>query len=252
MISFVNDFLPFVKIYYSMKKGLLLFFLAICIVGSANTYYVAPTGGSDNNPGTISQPWATWQKAFNTARAGDTVFFRGGVWYPKEHADGNNITLIHPDDGIGYNGTADNKICYFNYPGEVPILDCSQVNMSGNTFNTGIDMIGLHFVHFRGLTVRNVLQPASGNVATGVSSYWGSNITYENMTVHNIGGRGFEHMGSLGFGSNTYDTTRWINCDSFNNYDPFSEDPGNAADGWKCDNEAGGVFLFDGCRAWNN
>ncbi len=236
-----------------MKSKLILILLLISFVASAqNVYYVAPTGGSDSNAGTnIAAPWATWQKAFITAQAGDTVYFRGGVWYPQEHANGNNVIYYHPDDGFGYSGTESAWIYYLNYPGETPILDCSQVDTVGNTFNTGIDMMGVHFVKFRGLTVRNVYQPTIGNVATGISSYWGSNTTYENMIVHDIGGRGFEHMGALGFGTNTYDTTRWINCDSYNNYDNYSEEAGNAADGWKCDNEAGGVFLFDGCRAWN-
>ena len=66
-----------------MKKLILIPFLFLTIrMFCQNVYYVAPSGGSDGNAGTnISAPWATWQKAFNTAMAGDTVYFRGGVWY---------------------------------------------------------------------------------------------------------------------------------------------------------------------------
>ena len=42
-------------------------------------YYVSTTG-SDSNPGTISQPFATIQKAADVATYGDTVYIRGGVY----------------------------------------------------------------------------------------------------------------------------------------------------------------------------
>ena len=70
-----------------MRKIALIVLLALCSVVSAKTYYVAPTGGSDYNIGTdINAPWATWQHAFEKAVAGDTVYFRGGVWYPSKAA----------------------------------------------------------------------------------------------------------------------------------------------------------------------
>jgi hypothetical protein len=43
-------------------------------------YYVAPWG-DDTNPGTFEEPWSTWQKAFETAKPGNVVYFRGGVYY---------------------------------------------------------------------------------------------------------------------------------------------------------------------------
>ena len=50
-------------------------------VGAASTYYVATTG-SDANPGTVSAPWKTIQKAANTAPAGSVVTIRGGSYAP--------------------------------------------------------------------------------------------------------------------------------------------------------------------------
>ncbi|HLO60114.1 MAG TPA: hypothetical protein VK179_15300, partial [Bacteroidales bacterium] len=133
---------------------------------SGGDYYVA-TWGNDTNPGTFELPWGTWQKAFETAEAGDTVYFRGGVWYPKVAAYGNNITMINPaygnKNGVGHNGTYQNPICFFNYPGEVPILDCSQIDLSKQTFNSALDLEYANFLKFRGLTVRNVFQPSNGN-----------------------------------------------------------------------------------------
>ena len=96
---------------------------------SAATYFVAPTGGSDRNPGTKGAPWATWQKAFNTVKNGDTVYFRGGTWYPTK----TDIKLTSATTR-GQKGTKERPICLFNYPGETPILDFSRhTNMHHTT-----------------------------------------------------------------------------------------------------------------------
>ncbi|MCB1188037.1 right-handed parallel beta-helix repeat-containing protein [bacterium] len=45
-----------------------------------NTFYVAPvsSGGNDNNPGSVTLPWGTLQKAADNVVAGDTVIVRPG------------------------------------------------------------------------------------------------------------------------------------------------------------------------------
>jgi len=67
-----------------MKRAVL--YLAVSVVlltltGSAfgTTYYVA-TNGSDSNPGSSSQPWATLQKAVDTINPGDTALVRSGTY----------------------------------------------------------------------------------------------------------------------------------------------------------------------------
>ena len=45
------------------------------------THYISPSG-SDENRGTLAEPWKTLQKAFDTATAGQTVCLRGGI-YPQ-------------------------------------------------------------------------------------------------------------------------------------------------------------------------
>lgn len=236
-------------------------------------YYVAPpdSGGSDLNPGTYAEPFGTWQHAFETANAGDTVYFRGGIWYPQDYYTpaANAVTIIAPRESVGVytgvthgnSGTVNAPICYFNYPGEVPILDCSQVDTAGHKYNTGLDIYLAEYLHFKGLTVRNVFQTKTwdpGNptdttakVAAGIGPYVCSNLTFENMTIYNIGGRGFSLSAAAGsYGTTSPDTTRWINCDVYNCADMRSTVPGNAADGWKIDSEANTVFYFNGCRVW--
>ena len=49
----------------------------------ASVYYVA-TSGSDANPGTLTQPWRTIQKAAATLQAGDAVYIRAGTYRAPE------------------------------------------------------------------------------------------------------------------------------------------------------------------------
>jgi uncharacterized repeat protein (TIGR02059 family) len=242
-----------------MKKVFFCVFISLSSILYANTYYVS-TIGKDSNSGTISSPWLTWQKAFNTAQAGDTVYFRGGIWYPKSYTDDGNTVVVHAPRHVigeytgtihGYNGTAGNPVCFFNYPGEVPILDCSQVDTVGHRFNTGLGFTFSMYVHVKGLTIRNVYQPTCGNIACGVGADGCAHMIFTNMNVYNIGGRGMTYWGANGYFDIENDSVEYYNCDIHNCYDPYSLEPGNGADGWKGGNEPGGYFHFEGCRAWN-
>ena len=130
-------------------------------------YYVAPWG-NDDSLGTFESPWASWQKAFETARPGDIIYFRGGVYKPSESAYWSNVTMIDPTAGspVGHSGEPGNPICYYNYPDENPILDCSLIIPTGN-FNTALELRYVNHVKFRGLTIRNVVQ-GSANVTVRV------------------------------------------------------------------------------------
>jgi parallel beta-helix repeat protein len=76
-------------------------------------YYIA-TDGNDSDPGTLAEPWLTFDKANTTLTAGDTVYVRGGTY-------DDNITVIN---SVGYtfaptnSGTSGNLITYQNYNGE--------------------------------------------------------------------------------------------------------------------------------------
>jgi len=79
-------------------------------------FYVSPTG-IDSNPGTLTEPWKTLEKArdhvrtINAEMEGDiTVHLRGGVYYLKR-------TLTFTPADSGRNGY---RVIYRNYPGETP------------------------------------------------------------------------------------------------------------------------------------
>jgi hypothetical protein len=215
-----------------MKKLILIPLLLFSLILSGATYYVAPSGGSDGNAGTnIAAPWATWQKAFTTATAGDTVYFRAGVWYPTAQ--------VYKASG---NGTRTNPICFFNYPGEVPILD----GINKTSESHGIYLTGVDNIHLKGLTIRNNRQ-ITGEQVQGFLIANCTNITFTNCTSHNNGYRGFNLFQT--------DTAYFYNCDSYRNSDTLSSGPGNGGDGfnfWGYDGNTASYVIVRGCRAWEN
>lgn len=210
----------------------------------AKVYYVASTGGSDSNSGTdTAQAWATWQKAFDFADAGDTVYFRDGVWY----LGADEYIILDPNCGHGNNGTYSNPICFFNYPGETPILDAIGHR---NTFDaTAFDVRYSTYIKFRGLTVRNEHQNTYGHWIASMQFYQNGNLYLDRITCHSGGGYGIWISG--------FDTVYLTNCDSYGHADTLADDPGNRADGFTLASgtafpEPSNIVYMSGCRAWNN
>ncbi|MDF1576021.1 MAG: right-handed parallel beta-helix repeat-containing protein [Bacteroidales bacterium] len=210
---------------------------------------------SDLNLGTdIARPWATWQRAFNIARAGDTVYFRGGTWYPPTKSSvGYAVTRIDPDLGYGNNGTPENPICFFAYPpdfaeGNYPILDCTYASEPG-TGNNGIGIANATYIKFKGLTVRNVRMLDPSHNCVGVSGGRLGTVHFEQMTVHNVGG--------AGMWAREYDTVYFINCDVYNCCDSLDVSwPGGDGDGIMAssrgdENDTTYLTVLRGCRVWN-
>ena len=214
-------------------------------------YYVA-TWGDDENPGTFEQPFATLQTAINLSQPGDTTYIRGGVYHITSPQS------INPDrrHSTAVSGTRENPIHYFNYPGEEPIFDGSEMVV---LFPQGIHMNRVQYLKFRGITVRNIpqnlIERDPAEIAMGWTMSRTANITFERCTAHDIGGRGWSMVPGSGAWNGPvawdYDTTRWINCDAYNLADALSATPGNGADGWKVHGYQHNVFIWEGCRAWN-
>ena len=179
-----------------MKKGIFLLLWFITFSLSATTYYVA-TNGNNSNPGTLASPFLTFQKGISVAHAGDTVYFRGGTY------DTNYIINYYPGAANGgYDGTAENPVCFFNYPGETPIFDFTNQPIYGT--QQGLICRNVDYAYFYGLTFRNIITSDSEPVAVdgdavimcyGVYITNSTNITFENCKVHNITGSGFKIYG---------------------------------------------------------
>src|SRR3954468_1533623 len=72
---------------------------------------VVATGGSDANPGTLTQPLATIQRAVDLVQPGGTIAIRGGTYSLT-----TNIQILH-------SGTATAPIAMASFQGERVIID---------------------------------------------------------------------------------------------------------------------------------
>lgn len=228
------------------SRILLIVALFLCTSNAFGTiYYVAPStatpAGNNANAGTISAPWLTWSYAFAHAFAGDTVYFRGGIY----------TSTTDPGGESGFNsGTSGNRIYFINYPGEVPILDCS--NRTAASYNRAITIWGPDYLYFKGLHVRNVYQTQEDCNASGWALENVSGITWENCVTHHV-------AGEANVVSNYHDTIRYINCDAYNVCDslrsavyPTPGSPGQNGGAFHQSNtgDATAALYYYGCRAW--
>jgi len=205
-------------------------------------YYVAPWG-NDDNPGTFEEPWQSWQKGFYAPEQGAIVYFRGGEYEPINTYWGVPYAAVYIADSQG------EVINYFlNYPGETPILNCYTDDRS---ISVGIWLKNSKNFYIQGLEIKNALQALNGStVAKGIRmSEDCDNITIVNCVTHDIEGPGMDWCS----GSGEDGTVEFINCDSYNNYDPYSAVPGNQADGFlSFQSDVLSAATYTGCRAWNN
>jgi Right handed beta helix region/Protein of unknown function (DUF1565) len=182
----------------SMKPSILflLFVCASAAFGQTNSsFYVAATG-NDSNPGTQSAPWRTIQHAADTARAGSTVYVRGGVYEElvSLNASGN---------------ASDGFITFRSFPGETAVLDAAHLTPSGRIGVLTIQ--NQSYVRIEGFEIRN-LRTAEHRVAPlGINVIGaGSHIELLKNNVHhienNFQGRDKPGSGGNGFGIAVYGT----------------------------------------------
>lgn len=101
-------------------------------------WYVS-TAGSDSNPGTYELPFATIEKADTVVQPGDVVSVRGGTYMLADRLT------------INARGTASAPIVFRSHPGELAILDGT--NVSG--VNEMLMLYRTEYVDFRDFEVRN-------------------------------------------------------------------------------------------------
>ncbi len=232
---------------YSVLNILLLclsvYFLFACkakhyeaVQVSENAYFVA-SNGNDKNSGTFEEPWASWQKAFLVAGAGDTVYIRGGVYY-ADNEDPYGVFVA------GKNGRKKSPVCIFNYPDETPVLDCSKIKISSG--KSGVFLLECTYFHLKGLVVTGVRQYSLSVGVKGFSFEKGGGHIIERCTS-------FGNEGS-GFWGYKLDTISIIQCDSYDNFDVATEGySGGQADGFVFTNfERGSYTYYNECRSWYN
>ncbi|MBI1936260.1 VCBS repeat-containing protein [Candidatus Woesearchaeota archaeon] len=141
-------------------------------------YYVAQAG-NDANPGTLSQPWKTIQKAANTVQAGDTVIVSAGTYnervtFSAGHSGsaGKKITFIaSPLKSVimqGFDTTNANylRIEGFNITGSPPWWKGGGVWLSSNN----VEIVGNYFYDL---------------IGAGVLTFWDQNKLLQNTYIAN-------------------------------------------------------------------
>jgi hypothetical protein len=146
-------------------------------------YYVSTTG-SDQYPGSITQPWLTIQKAAITVLGGDTVYIRGGIYNEQV-----NISYRLNTDGP--------NITFTNYPGEEVILDGTgiAIQYGGGLFHIWktdyIKVIGLHIRYSNGAGIYAAYSnniEVIGNytydtVKSGISAWGSTNVIIDGNDI---------------------------------------------------------------------
>lgn len=216
----------------------------------AATYYISPTG-DDSNPGdNILTPWASWERISaprwsNILQAGDVVYIMGGVYQSPHTTVPSEVAACYWQD---INGDPGNYITIQNYPGENPVLDCSNVAIPTYPNPYIIIMLNCSYVHVKGLHLKNLRQVCCDQgFSRGFELNGCSNCILEQIEVDHIGGSGFLCIES--------DDILYKNCDAHHNSDPESTGSQGAygsADGFSRSNTGGTRCVYDGCRAWLN
>jgi hypothetical protein len=202
----------------------------------AAEYYVSPTG-SDSNAGTQASPFATLQKANDSAAAGDTIWMRAGTYNCA-----SQITLSK-------SGTSDtNRTKIWAYTGEVPILDFSNYSLASSSSDKPAITVTGSWMHLKGLEIGPAKVGSSGSHSYSMlRTKNASNNTFELLNIHNGFGPGF--FIDTGTGGNLV-----LNCDSHDNYDVNgSQGDGQNGDGFGVHYQTTGPStIIRGCRSWHN
>ncbi|GGB18052.1 right-handed parallel beta-helix repeat-containing protein [Puia dinghuensis] len=235
---------PLNRLYVRMKQlSLLLILTTQFLHALPAVLYIAPDG-NDKNPGTISQPFATLQKAQSAVRPGDTVYIRGGIYHMTE-AQISRIERIYACvTFLDKNGHRGRYINYWAYPGEKPVFDYSAVKPAG--LRVAAFYVTGSWIHLKGFEVTGVQVTIKTHTQSECFENHGSNNIYEQLSMHDGMAIGFYLLEGAG--------NLILNCDAYRNFDYYSENGrGGNTDGFGCHPAAGGKGnIFRGCRAWFN
>jgi hypothetical protein len=137
---------------------------------AGHIYYVSPNG-SDGNAGTINAPFKTITIALNKAVPGDTVITRGGTYYER---------INFPKSG-----TSEKIITLKAYAGEKPVIDGSNVTVTG--WMALVTLNAVRYIAIEGLDICNLYSSAFNTDPQGIAISGNSrDITIRNCNIYNI------------------------------------------------------------------
>ena len=234
----------YMKKYYT--AAFLACFISLSFPAFSTIYYVA-SDGNDANPGAISQPFLTVQKAQTAVRAGDTVYIRGGLYHMTTSQIARYSGIWAYVTLLDKSGKPGRRINYWAYPGEHPVFDYSAIAPPGYRIHA-FQVTG-SWIHLKGLQVTGVQVTILTHTQSECFENQGDNNIYELLAMH-------DGM-AIGFYLNRGGNNLILNCDAYNNWDSVSENHrGGNTDGFGCHPHMQGEGytnnIFRGCRAWFN
>jgi hypothetical protein len=218
------------------------------ITPASGDYYVDAVNGSDLNNGSENSPFQTIEYAFAKANSSELIYVKGGICKVSD------LTKYQALKIAGHNGVdSTEKIKIWAYPGSKVILDCAEMTANDDGIvGLRIDASNIHIKGFEVINLPQHIDPSTGygNYNVGILVA-GNNILLENCSAHDCGGTGI-HIGGQANGAVI------LNCDSYNNYDPYTASnatayPGGNADGFHVTiSGLESKQTLRNCRAWNN
>ena len=147
------------------------------VVSGFRTLHVSASTGSDSNPGTAAQPFASITKAVAGAQPGDRVLVRDGVY--------GYVSVF------GFTGRSDAWLSIECAPGHRPIIDVAN---AAHTTGNGIDVQASCFVGTFGFEIHaNACQRNADS--SGVGIFRGSHhVVSWAHHVHDFPGGGINHF----------------------------------------------------------
>ena len=217
--------------------------------------YVASWAPDDSGDGSWEHPFYNLQPAINKAEPGDTIYVRGGTYYPSAWRDKmSDGTLLKTNKIlIEKKGDADHWFTIKTFPGEFPVFNFKDQPKGTNKSTTygGFQLNGDYW-HIYGL---HITQAGDNGLKVEGSHNKIERCTfsYNDDTGLQLGfGHKFE-ASHPGISSNDGSYCAYndiIDCDSYLNYD--SDNRGSDADGFACKMHNGIGNRFIRCRAWHN
>src|SRR6266853_1005070 len=216
---------------------------SVSAASASVSWYVSP-GGDDSSPGSLEKPFATVQRAQQSAAPGDTVFIRGGAYHMTEAQIARGKNIFASITVLDKSGAPGKPITYRAYQDERPIFDCSAVKPEGQRVSAFL--VTGSWLHLLGLEVTGVLVTIKTHTQSICFESNGSHNVFERLSMHDGQAIGIYHVRGA--------DNLFLNCDAWNNWDYTSEDgKGGNVDGFGCHPTKGSTGnVFRGCRAWFN
>ncbi|MET9827925.1 right-handed parallel beta-helix repeat-containing protein [Streptomyces sp. NPDC006385] len=197
--------------------------------GRASDVYVA-TNGSDSNPGTLTAPLRTIQRAVDLAKPGSTIQIRGGTYAPS-----TNIRLLK-------SGTASRPITLRGHNGERVVIDGENMPYTPGAVGSTIPRPERGAIHVEGEYWRLIgLEIIHGPY--GIFGLDSGNNVYDRLVTRDNYESGLHLAGASS-------NNQILNLDSHGNRDPRKN--GESADGLAIKEGSGSGNVVRGARLWNN